>query len=309
MCLHRGSRSVRSSVPAGARPPLPGEGPIDARAAHSGEGGGLDRQSAQVLDFEIVHGGFSAGLGEQGSSIERGGRRQGRAFRAIEQDRTRLAEEVYRQILDAVIQGELRPGERIVQERIAVEIKVSGTAIREALLDLDLDLDLDLEREGVLTRGGAAGFMVRSVTPQEVRDIYQTREAIEGHATRLVAERRDRASLRRIEKTIESKESMSVGSVEEYFHTNRLIHRGIVEETGNEYLLSSFDRIWNRASSFRIFAGIETVDPGASLGEHREMFLAMRDRAPIEAGEAMVHHIRDGLELQLGAMDGETESA
>ena len=232
--------------------------------------------------------------GKQGPSLGQRGGRQGRAFRAIEQDRARLAEEVYRQILDAVIQGDLRPGERIVQERIADEIKVSRTPIREALLDL--------EREGILTRAGAAGFMVRTVTVQDDRDIYQTREAIEGHATRLVAERRDEASLRRIERTIETEESMSVGSVEEYFHANRLIHRGIVEETGNEYLLRSFDRIWNRASSFRIFAAIETADPGASLGEHREVFLAVRDKAPVEAGEAMVIHIRDGLDLQLGAL-------
>ena len=155
---------------------------------------------------------------------------------------------------------------------------------------------------------GAAGFMVRAVTVQEVRDIYQTREAIEGHANRLVAERRDEASLRRIERTIETEESMSVGSVEEYFHANRLIHRGIVEETGNEYLLRSFDRIRNRASSFRLFAAIESADPGATLNEHREIFLTVRNRTPLEAGEAMVAHIRDGLDLQLLALGDEMDS-
>ena len=232
--------------------------------------------------------------GEKASSVGRSGKRDGRAFRAIEQDRTRLAEEVYRQVLDAVIQGELRPGERIVQERIADELEVSRTPIREALLDL--------EREGILTRAGAAGFMVRTVTAREVRDTYQAREAIEGHTTRLVAERRDAASLRRIEATIETEESISVGSVEEYFHANRRIHRRIVEEAGNEYLLRSFDRIWNRASSFRIFAAIESAEPGASLREHREIFLAVRDETPLQAGEAMVAHIRDGLELQLLAL-------
>ena len=164
--------------------------------------------------------------GEKVSSVGRSGARDGRAFRAIEQDRTRLAEEVYRQVLDAVVQGELRPGERIVQERIADELEVSRTPIREALLDL--------EREGILTRAGAAGFMVRTVTAREVRDTYQAREAIEGHTTRLVAERRDAASLRRIEHTIETEESISVGSVEEYFHANRRIHRRIVEEAGVE---------------------------------------------------------------------------
>ena len=230
-------------------------------------------------------------VGKDGPPAGRGEARGGRAFRAIEQDRTRLAEEVYRQVLDAVVRGDLRPGERIVQERIADEIKVSRTPVREALLDL--------EREDILARAGAAGFMVREVTAQEVRDIYQAREAIEGHTTRIVAERREAAALRRIEHTIETEESISVGGVEEYFHANRRIHRCIVEEAGNEYLLRSFDRMWNRAFSFRIFAAIETAEPGASLHEHREIFLAVRNKAPLEAGEAMINHIRDGLELQL----------
>lgn len=90
---------------------------------------------------------------------------------------------------------------------------------------------------------------------------------------------------------------MSIGSVEESFHANRFIHRGIVAEAGDEYLLSSFDRTWNSVSSFRIFAASETAGPGTSLGQHWEIFLAVRDKAPIEAGEAMILHIRDGLEL------------
>ena len=55
-----------------------------------------------------------------------------RPFRAIEPTRPRLADEVYRQVLDAVLAGDLRPGERIVQDRIAQEINVSRTPVREA---------------------------------------------------------------------------------------------------------------------------------------------------------------------------------
>ena len=94
-------------------------------------------------------------------------------FQAIEPTRVRLADEVYRQVLDAVLAGNLRPGERIVQDRIAQEINVSRTPVREALLHL--------EQEGILARTGTVGFTVRGISESEVRDIYQAREAIEGH--------------------------------------------------------------------------------------------------------------------------------
>ena len=215
-------------------------------------------------------------------------------FRGIEPDRRRLADEVYRQVLDAVLAGALQPGERIVQERVADEINVSRTPVREALLHL--------EREGILVRAGASGFTVRDISEREVRDIYQAREAIEGHAARIVAERRDPAALERIRQTIEAEESIRGGGVEVYFHANRTIHRCIVEESGNEYLLRSFDGIWNRSFAVRMFASIENADLGETLGEHQALVVAMREEPPPAAAEAMIAHIRDGLGLQLRAL-------
>ena len=217
-----------------------------------------------------------------------------RPFRAIDPTRPRLADEVYRQVLDAVLARVLRPGERIVQDRIAQEINVSRTPVREALLHL--------EQEGILARTGAAGFTVRGISETEVRDIYQAREAIEGYAVRVVAEQRSAASLKRIERTVEREESIAAGGVEEYFHANRRIHRSIVEETGNEYLLKSFDAIWNRGFSFRVFAAIDHADLDASPHEHANLVASMRADSPREAGEAMIAHIRQGLTLQLSAL-------
>ena len=215
-------------------------------------------------------------------------------FQAIEPSRARLADEVYRQVLDAVLAGDLAPGERIVQDRIAQEINVSRTPVREALLHL--------EREGILAWAGTAGFTVRGIDESEVRDIYQAREAIEGYAARVVAEQRSAASLKRIEQTVEKEESIATGGVEEYFHANRRIHRSIVEETGNRYLLKSFDAIWNRGFSFRVFASIEHSDLDASLHEHAGLVASMRSDHPRETGEAMIAHIRQGLTLQLRAL-------
>ena len=236
--------------------------------------------------------------GTPSSEAGRGGRG---AFRGIDPDRRRLADEVQRQLLDAVLAGALRPGERIVQERIADEINVSRTPVREALLHL--------EREGILVRAGASGFTVREISTREVRDIYQAREAIEGHAARIVAERRDAVALARIGRTIATEESIRTGGVEEYFHANRRIHRCVVEASGNEYLLRNFDGLWNRSFSIRMFATIENVDLGETLHEHEELVTAMRDAPPAAAAESMIVHIRNGLDLQLRALGDRAASS
>ena len=63
-------------------------------------------------------------------------------FSRLTRNRTRLADDVYEQILSAILSGEIVPGERLIQENIASQIDVSRTPVREAFLRL--------EREGVL---------------------------------------------------------------------------------------------------------------------------------------------------------------
>jgi len=68
-------------------------------------------------------------------------------FTRLDRKRTRLADDVYEQILSAILSGVIVPGERLIQETIASQIDVSRTPVREAILRL--------EREGVLEAAGA----------------------------------------------------------------------------------------------------------------------------------------------------------
>ena len=228
---------------------------------------------------------------EDGASNRRRDSESDSPFRALPPERQRLADRVYRQVLDAIIAGFLPPGGRIIQERLAAEINVSRTPVREALLQL--------EREGILARSGSGGFAVRSVSEQEIREVYETREAIEGHAAWLVAEERDAAALDRIATVVEVEESLSGGNVEAYFHANRRIHRSILENAGNGMLLRLFDRLWNRGASQHMFAAIAQADLSTTLRGHESLVETMRNGTPSEAGEAMVMHIRHGLALHL----------
>ena len=215
-------------------------------------------------------------------------------FTQLPNVQSRLASDVYEQILSAILSGHIAPGERIVQEKIAAEINVSRTPVREALLRL--------EQEGILEISGRSGFTIRKVTPEEVGQIYQAREAVEGYAARLVSEAANAAQFLRIEKVILREEKLSSQNVEDYFHANKRIHRAIVEETGNRYMLEQFDGIWNRGISFRLFAAIDTVNLTKSLAEHHVLLDAIKSGTPDQAQRAMILHIRDGLDLQLKAL-------
>ena len=90
------------------------------------------------------------------------------------------SEEAYEAIRRAILDGTLRPGERIVEQRLAKMLDVSRTPVREALHKL--------ERENLVARSGR-GMAVQTFTPEEVRDIYDLRAHIESFAARRAAER------------------------------------------------------------------------------------------------------------------------
>ncbi len=215
-------------------------------------------------------------------------------FKQIETQQSRLADEVYRQILDVIHLGGIAPQERIVQERLAKELKVSRTPVREALLRL--------EQEGVLVTAGRSGFKIRELSTDDVRESYQARGAVEGHAARIIATMRDPSIIDEIRAVIEREENIEGAEAVDYFNANRAIHRTIVEQTRNRYLLEMFDIIWNRGISYRMFAAIERLDLSKSLGGHMALCDAMERGSPEEALAAMLEHIEDGLELQFEAL-------
>lgn len=173
-------------------------------------------------------------------------------LKKIDTQRRRLADHVYDQIIDAINDGGIGESDRLVQEKLAAELQISRTPVREALLRL--------EQNGILRTSRGGGFVIHKMTDQEVKYLYQTRAAIEGQAARNLAVENDAKKIQKIKKIILREENISTPSTEAYYNANRSIHRSFIELTGNPYLLDIFDNIWNRGTSFRLFAAIEKLD-------------------------------------------------
>lgn len=213
------------------------------------------------------------------------------ALRSISTQRRRLADEVYDQLVKAIMDRDIGPEDRLVQEKLAAELQISRTPVREALLRL--------EKEGVLQLGNSGGFRLAKISEDETLELYQARAAIEGQAARILSVRNDPAELDALRDLILRTEDLTNPTTQDYFIANRTIHRAFMEAAGNRYLLEMFDGIWGRAMAFQLFAEIEHADISKSLGHHIQLVdvIATGDRT--DALEAFTTHIQDGFELHL----------
>ncbi|MDP2122692.1 MAG: GntR family transcriptional regulator [Hoeflea sp.] len=217
------------------------------------------------------------------------------ALKSIKQDRPRLADIVYNQLLEAIRTGAISDDERLVQEKLADEMQISRTPVREALLRL--------EQEGILVVANNGGFKVYRMSHIEVHELYQARTAVEGQAARILAANPDPVKMQELRKFIEKEEDISSPSIETYFTANRNIHRKIVELSANRYLLDMFDNIWNRGISYNLFAAIAKIDLAKSLGDHLVLVDAIETGSASTAMEAIADHIAHGLDLQIEALE------
>ncbi len=216
------------------------------------------------------------------------------ALKSIKSERRRLADEVYEQLMAAILAGEISADDRLVQERLAAEMEISRTPVREALMRL--------EQEGVLETSPRGGFVLYRVSEGEIRELYQARAAVESQAARILAAQQDRFKTSELRATIEREENISNPSVQAYFNANRAIHRRFVELVDNRYLLEMFDNIWNRGIAFQLFAAIEKVDLSNSLGDHVALVDAIETGNLTTALDAFISHIQDGFDLQMAAL-------
>ena len=213
-------------------------------------------------------------------------------FKSLSTPKKRLADQVYDQLLEAIHNGVILPDDQIVQEKLAEQFEISRTPVREALLRLEQEKIIEVAKRG--------GFKIRIVSDRETEEIYRARAAIECYAVRMLALEHTPQLLEQLRQKIQKAEDLKEHTVKAYFKANQTIHRAFVEATDNRYLLEMFDNTWNRGTSFRLFASIDTEAMANSLGDHEVLVDAVASGEPEVAFEKMIEHIEDGLHLQQG---------
>jgi DNA-binding GntR family transcriptional regulator len=216
------------------------------------------------------------------------------ALKSINTRRRRLADEVYDQLIEAIMNQEIGAHDRLVQEKLAAEMQISRTPVREALMRL--------ETEGVLEATRSGGFRLVQMKEDEVKHLYEARTAIEAQSAWILATRANSTELDALRRLIEREENLSNPTTRDYFTANRNIHRAFVAATDNRPLLEMFDNIWGRAMAFHAFATLQNVEISKSLGDHLALVDRIAEGDPAVAHQAFIAHIQDGLQLQLAGL-------
>jgi DNA-binding GntR family transcriptional regulator len=152
-----------------------------------------------------------------------------------------LSEVVTERIRGRILDGTLKPGERLVEDRLSTELGVSRVPVREALRGLSA--------EGLVTLLPRRGATVVEVTPESVAELVEVRALLEGLNARLAAQRHDPEIVTQLKETLaRGNEAAKTGTAEELARLNAEFHERLAEASRNSVLSDVMRSLRERTS-------------------------------------------------------------
>jgi DNA-binding GntR family transcriptional regulator len=197
---------------------------------------------------------------------------------------------LYQQLLEEVLEGDLRPGEVLVESALGKRFGVSRTPIREALRML--------EQDGVLERVNR-GMRVRQTSPEEVLEIYGVRTILEAAAARDAAIRRTEYDLVTLDRFLRTMAEAQAASPQEMAAINRSFHRAIWQAAKNRTLTDLLERLAVHLRRYPATTYIRSGRWEEALAEHRLLLEAIRQGDPDAAAEVAEKHMWAARDVRL----------
>ncbi len=199
-------------------------------------------------------------------------------------------------ITEGVKDGRYAPGQRLVEADLTRELGVSRGPLREALGRL--------AAEGIIEIEPYRGAIVRRLTREDLEDLFQVREVLEGEAARLAAGHIDEAdNRRRLDAAMRKADALRRrGDVASYIDENTRFHDLIVEMSGSRLLGRLIPQL--QVHAFRLLFRQLLMDQAAmeqSITEHEAVAEAILAGDARAADKAMRRHVRRSREQALRA--------
>lgn len=204
------------------------------------------------------------------------------------------SQEVYERLRGAIVRGELRPNERLVEAELAGRLQVSRTPVRECLQRL--------ASEGLIANR-RRGWCVLEHTDADIHEIYEVRAALEGYAARLAAERATPLQVSAIsESTRKEPRSYAGRPVGELVGLNEAFHDAVIAAAGNRRLATATRQTREYYFNFRLAAMYSDAEVIAAFADHQRIARAIRVR-DADAAEALARaHVAEALKIVSGKL-------
>ncbi len=196
----------------------------------------------------------------------------------------RLVDDVCQSLEEGILSGQIKPGERLIETRIAEQLGVSRTTVREALLML--------ERQGLVETRPRRGTFVTRLSRQDALDVGFARALLEGYAVRVGFQHIDAALLNRLEGCIEQMGNCRLPrDVPELVRLDQEFHRMLVDTCGSRRIAELWSSMSGQIRALYITT-LEREDATIAyvVAFHRELLDALRSGDAQLAQSGIVHH-------------------
>lgn len=198
----------------------------------------------------------------------------------------------YQTIRSAILRGDLAPGESLSENQLAEQFGISRTPIREALQTL--------AREGFLEVVPARGWFVTRLSVYDLQELFHLREALEGMAARLAAQRATEEDIAELERSVDEAEQFQPGEWEKFALAGTEYHRKIIAVAGSKRLGQFMDALSAQIVLMRASVAQAVADRREEVrAEHLAVVSAIKHRDPDMAERRARAHVRSSYEALL----------
>ena len=189
----------------------------------------------------------------------------------------------------AILDGTLKPGTLLSENKIAAQLSVSRTPVREALRVL--------ERENLVTTLPGRKIIISVPRAEEIDEIYDIRAIVESAALRRIGSNRQEL-IARLEQCLErSRLALAKRDIRELERINTEFHTTIISALNNKRLREFIDSVHDTAARFRLYSLREAGWAEKGVQEHRRLVALLKKSHTERAVELLGSHLRTGSEI------------
>ena len=210
-----------------------------------------------------------------------------------------IGDQAYKIIKSKIIFHEIKPGERIIDKKLAEELCVSRSVVRQVFAVL-----IKEELLKIIPRNG---FYIREITRKEIEEIYNVRKVLEGYATELAVPRINRRDIAEVEKVFDkAKRDLEKDEVKSFIEADVILHKALVDNCGNECLIKIINKNNDKYAFYRIADLKRLKRAKESYFEHREIFEAVKKKDIKLSANLMVKHIENAKNIIINNFESYT---
>ena len=206
-----------------------------------------------------------------------------------------LRDVVFNTLRRAILRGELKPGERLMEIRLANKLGVSRTPIREAIRKLEL--------EGLVLMVPRKGAEVAEITEKNLRDVLEVRCALEELAVQLACDRIDEEGLEQLKSaSLHFRDVLDSDDITLIAQADEAFHDVIFTATDNGRLIQLLNNLREQMYRYRIEYLKKKEYYPQLLAEHEAIIAAIEGHDKEKATEITGQHINNQVDTVVGTL-------